>query len=57
MLMNVSKEHMTALQTLLPVPILSDSTAVVVTMDLWEMGKQAVSKVDTDTHFCLPSDF
>ena len=47
MLTNVSKEHMTALQTLLPVQTLSDPIAVLVTMDWREMGKQAVREVMT----------
>ena len=43
MLTNVSKEHMTALQTLLHVRTLWDHTAVLVILDTMEMVKQAVN--------------
>ena len=43
MLTNVSKEHMTAFQALLPVRTLWDHTAVLVILDTLEMVKQAVN--------------
>ena len=42
MLTNVSKEHTSALQTLLPARIITDRTAVLVNLDTKEMEKQAV---------------